>query len=109
MHELEQQQEQLERQILIEKAKTAIKVPENIIRKYYQQALKLEPQMLINILVKEIILFDDKIQIQFNNPISKSLDSSQGFSFCTKLYTLTYIVPRHIQSIKMKFEIEMKI
>ncbi len=109
LHELEHQQEQLERQILIEKAKTTIKVPENIIRKYYQQALKLEPQMLINILVKEIILFDDKIQIRFNNPISKSLDSSQGFSFCTKLYTLTYKAPKHLQSIKMKFEIEMKI
>ena len=43
LHELEEQQEDLERRILIEKAKTAIKVPESIIRAYYQQALELEP------------------------------------------------------------------
>ncbi|MCM1043354.1 MAG: recombinase family protein [Corallococcus sp.] len=109
LHELEQQQEQLERQILIEKSKTSIRVSEKVVREYYQQALRLEPQMLVNVLIKEIILFDDKIQIQFNNPISKSLDSSQGFSFCTKTYTLTYIIQKHIKQIEIMLEIEMKI
>ena len=87
LHELEEQQEDLERRILIEKEKTAIKIPDNIMREYYRQALALEPQMLINYLVKEIILYDDKIEIYFNSPIkinddkSDSADSTSGFLF----------------------------
>ena len=96
LHELEEQQEDLERRILIEKAKTAIKVPESIIRAYYQQALELEPQMLINYLVKEIILYDDKIQICFNSPIklnsdkSDCADSTSGFLFYRDFKKMSY-------------------
>ncbi len=96
LHELEEQQEDLERRILIEKAKTAIKVPESIMRAYYSQALELEPQMLINYLVKEIILFDDKIQICFNSPIklnsdkSDCADSTSGFLFYRDFKKMSY-------------------
>ena len=37
--------------------------------------------MLINLLVKEIQLFDDKMIIIYNTPRKISLDESQGFSF----------------------------
>ena len=33
-------------------------------------------------LIKEICLFDDKIEIQYNSPISESHDNSQGFLIC---------------------------
>ena len=48
---------------------------------------KRKRQMLINYLVKEIILYDDKIEIYFNSPIkinddkSDSADSTSGFLF----------------------------
>lgn len=96
LHELEEQQEDLERRILIEKAKTAVKVPESIMREYYRQALELEPQMLINYLIKEIILFDDKIQICFNSPIklnsdkSDCADSTSGFLFYRDFKKMSY-------------------
>ena len=35
--------------------------------------------MLINLLVKEIVLYDDKIEIYYNNPTTKSPDESRGF------------------------------
>ncbi len=88
LKELEEQQENLERQILIERSKTAVKLSESDIREFYTQALKLEPQMLINYLIKEIVLFDDKIEIHYNSPIKISPDDSLGFSFCSKTVAL---------------------
>lgn len=90
LHTLEQQQETLEREILIERSKQSIKIPESVMRTFYSEALKLEPKMLIEFLVKEIILFDDKVKIIFNNPM-RSLDESQGFSLCTFSSNLHYI------------------
>lgn len=34
---------------------------------------------MINLLVKEIVLYDDKIEIYYNNPTTKSPDGSRGF------------------------------
>ncbi len=81
VHELEEQQEALEREMLIEKSKTAIKVPESIIREYYEEALRLEATMIVNLLVKEIVLYNDRIEIYINSPIKNGSDESQGFSF----------------------------
>ena len=53
-------------------------------RAYYERALKLEPQMLINTLVKQITLYDDKIIIQYNSPIKAGPDESRDFSFYEK-------------------------
>lgn len=52
---------------------------ESEIRRFYEQALKDEPKMLINMLIKEIVLYDDKIEIYYNNPTTKSPDENQGF------------------------------
>lgn len=71
MKELESKQEELERQILIERSKMSIKKTEREIREFYQEALKLEPQLLIDLIVKEIIVFDDHIDIIYNSPICK--------------------------------------
>ncbi len=48
-------------------------------RKVYLQALKLEPKLLIDYLIKEIRLYDDKMEITFNSPIKISPDKNQGF------------------------------
>ena len=92
LKELESRQEELERQILIERSKTVIKLTERDIREYYGQALKLEPQMLINYLIKEVVLFDDKIEIHFNSPIKTSPDeNNRDFIFCSEIVKLNGI------------------
>ena len=48
LHELESKQEELERQILIEKSKLAVQLPESTVRKFYTDALKAEPKLLID-------------------------------------------------------------
>ena len=85
LHELEKQQEELERQILIERSKCAIKIPEKLIREFYLQALEEEPQAIINYLIKKVVLFEDCIEIHYNSPIKISPDDSQGFSFYKKV------------------------
>lgn len=99
LKELEEQQENLERQILIEKSKAAVRLTPSDIKAYFEQALRLEPQMLVNYLIKQVILFDDKIEIYFNSPIRISPDNSLGFSFYSKT----------IQINTLKFAVIMRI
>ena len=80
MKDLEDTLEDIERKLLIEKSKTSIKVSKEQIRKYYLDALKEEPAILINYLIKEIKLYNDAVEITFNNPIMKSPDN-KGFFY----------------------------
>lgn len=109
LHELERRQEELERQILIDRSKQAILIPEKEIRGYYQSALKLEPQSLIDWLVKEIVLYDDKIEIQFNSPIRNSPDDSQGFFFYRNVANISYTDPHRTGIFHIRLAIEMRV
>ena len=82
----EERQEEIEKLIVIEQSKEAVIITEKEIREYFKEALRLEPQMLVNYLIKEIILYDDRIEIYYNSPIKTtgSPDESRGFSFYTK-------------------------
>ena len=93
LHELENQLTELERNILIEQSKTKIILSEDKIRKYYEQALLKEPQMLINLLIKQIVLYNDKMIVYYNSPIQTSPDgNSQGFSFYDEIAFMPYII-----------------
>ena len=81
LQDLEKQQEELERQILVERSKQSIKIPESEIRQFYTQALRDEKRLLVNLLIQEIVLYDDKIETYFKNPTTKSPDDGQGFLF----------------------------
>ena len=83
LKELEERQEDLNRQILIERTRNAFRVSETDIRAYYKSALTLEAQMLIDYLIREIVLFDDKMEIYFNKPTRTSPDEDRGFSVFT--------------------------
>ena len=72
MKELEARQEELERLILIERSKQSVTYTEAQIREYYEKTLKEEPQSLINLLVKQIVLYD----------IAAGPDDDRGFLFC---------------------------
>ena len=78
LKDLEARQEELDRQILIERSKNAVRVSAEEIKMYYKEALALEAQMLINYIVKEIVMYDDKIEIYFNKPTRNSPDESRG-------------------------------
>ena len=91
MTELEKKLEDIERQIIVEKSKTNFKLTKEDILNYFNDALKLEPQLLINYLVNQIILYDDKMQIYFNSP-SISTNTTAKMPFKTKIYKLPHII-----------------
>ena len=80
IQELEEKIEELEKALLVEKSKIAVKLSEEDIREYYKGSLKLNARMLMNYIVKEIVFFNEEIEIHFNTP-TKSPDESQGFCF----------------------------
>lgn len=81
LHELETRQQELEKQIKIEKARCIVILSKAELRTYYKEALLLEGKMLINYMVKEITLYNDRVVITFNSPLRTSPDDSQDFSF----------------------------
>ena len=81
MKDLEKQIEELERQILIEKSKNTLKLSKEDVKQYYIQALHLEPKLLIDYLIQEIKVFEEKIEITFNSPVKISPDKNQGFLY----------------------------
>ena len=107
LHELESKQEELERQILIEKSKQSVKISEREIRTFYENALRLEPQLLIDALIKEILLYDDRIEIYFNSPIRTSPDDSQGFSFYRGTQRRTFKDPHKSEWTRIILEVIM--
>lgn len=108
MRELESRQSELERQIVIERSKKASMLNKDQIKEFYTQALLLEPKLLINYLVMQIVLFDDKIQIQFNSPIPTSPDNdNRGFSLCSKKVKVAFKVPFRTNLLKYEFDIEI--
>ena len=87
LHELETQIRDLDERIAVEQNKVAFTLSEDDIRRYYLTALKQEPQLLINCLVKEITLYDDKMIITYNIPLNKGSDENRAFLFTKKYIT----------------------
>ena len=104
MLKLEQQIDDIERQILIEKSKTNVKITEDEIRKYYSEALLQEPFIVIQYLVKQIVMYNDKIEITLNNPTNKSPDDEDSFLFARKKQ-----LPKVIQNVAEPRMIEILI
>lgn len=119
LHELEKRQAELETQIIIEKNKSAVTLTEKDIRQFYKAMLELKPRLLIESLVKEIIVYDDKIKIICNSPLKTfrdgndktkiSPDENQGFSFYITKYNCSFKDPHKLQITTYIFEIEMYI
>lgn len=84
MQELEQSIEELQTQIKTEQYEQSFKLTKEEITSFYTEALKQEPMALINYLVKEIKLYNDKIEITLNNPLKKNPDNNLDSSFLFK-------------------------
>ena len=102
MKELEQRQEELERELLIQKSKMSVEIPEKTIEKYYEEALRLERTALVSYLVNKIVLFDEEIHIYLNTPLMSNPDNSRDcFNYkCKTLYTVPYYI--HTISVRIR-------
>lgn len=110
LHDLEAQQEELERQILIEHSKQAVRLTESDIRAFYKQALSAEPKLLINSLIKEVVMTDKKIQIYYNSPIRNSPDNEKsGLIFYKQIIEIITYKWANTKPCTQKIEIEFYI
>ena len=82
MKEMEDRQAELERLIIIERSKMQVKVTASEIRAYYEEALLKEPQMLLNFLIHEIIVFDKSTSTSIA-PYRRVLTQVRAFLFVT--------------------------
>ena len=69
----------MEQQITIEQSKDMAKLTRKDIEKYYDAALKHEPQSIVRYLIDHIVLYDDRVQIYFTSPLNGNPDGSRGF------------------------------
>ena len=55
---------------------------EEEIRAYYMRYIKQSPPLLIEHLIQKIVLYKDKIEIYYNNPLKNRPKDTQDGSFC---------------------------
>ena len=94
MKELENQLEDLDRQIIAEKSKSVSTLSKEAIKEFFVDAIKLQPKVLIDYVVKEIKVYENKLEIIFNSPIKRNPDENQG-SF---LFVFNSKMPKYIQN-----------
>ena len=90
LRELEAKLEEIERQTVIEQSKQAYRLTKDEIQQFYKAGLEKDPLRMINLFVKEILLFDDKMIITYNTPQQNDLGESQGFSFYDKIVKMPF-------------------
>ena len=93
LQELEEQKTELERKILIEESKQAVLLDKEQIERFYIKTLVLNPERIISTLIKEIVLYNDKIEVYLNSPLRTSPDDNRGFSFYTEVVNMP--IERH--------------
>ena len=97
--ELELQIDELNGRILSEECKEANLLTKEDVETFLMDALKAEPQLLIDTLIDKITLFDDKVEIfykysQNNNP--DDLTKEIRRDFCLPLGRRVAVTDRHI-------------
>ena len=78
---LEAQLEKISASIIKEEMNKPKILTKTEITSFIASALKKQPKQMINLLIKRITLYDDKIQITYNFTNKISPDDDQGFSF----------------------------
>lgn len=86
LQELETQLDEIKAKLRIEDAKAKLKLTKPEILKFINKAIRKEPAAMIKLLVKKIVLFDDKIEIYYNMSERNrpDEDTHQAFSFYTE-------------------------
>ncbi len=110
LNALENEKTELLNKIAIEKTNAELLIQKNDIVKYLQNAIKKRPLQMIQLIIKQVVLYNDKIEIHLNYTSGKRPDDElhQAFSFYET--TQTVLVDRQRLNkppMELKYEIEM--
>ena len=112
LEELEEKRSRLSEKILLEQCKERQVLTKDEIVKHISTALRKSPKQLIDLLVKEIRLYNDKIEIDFHYTNKKSPDDEDHWDFCFYQSEKSYIVDTHIfksQPTEHRVKIKLKV
>lgn len=87
LEELEGRMEEIKARLLIEDSKARIKISKPEILKFINKAIREEPAQMLRLLIKRIVLYDDKIEIYYNTTERRrpdEEDTHQAFCFYTE-------------------------
>ena len=82
IEELDAALEVAEGKVLVEKSKSKVQLTPADIKKFLLKALKKEPRLMIKLLVKEVILYDDRVEVYYNCIDKKKPDDLDHRAFC---------------------------
>lgn len=82
IEELEAALEVAEGKILVERSKDKVQITPDDIKRFIFKALKKEPRLMIRLLVKEVILYDDRVEVYYNCIDKKRPDDLDHQVFC---------------------------
>jgi len=103
LEELESQQREIEEKIVVECAKEKLQITENDIIKFIKVAINKKPQQMINLLVDEVKLYNDKIEIYFKYNKITSKDDEDKQEIYNK--TESILVYNNLQQVDMNVKI----
>ena len=87
LEKLEQYLEDINTKITLENAKEKFIIKKDDIIRFLKQCIELDPYNLIQLLIKKVILYDDKVEIHYNCINTKSPDENgRDFLFTSKNY-----------------------
>lgn len=110
LENLEEKRSLLSEKILLEQCKEKQVLTKDEIIKHITTALRKSPKQLIDLLVKEIRLYNDKIEIDFHYTNKKSPDDENHWDFCFYQCEKSYIVDTHVFKSKPKeYRVKIKL
>ena len=89
LEELEGRREEIKSRLLVEDTKEKVKISKPEILKFINKAIREEPAQMLRLLIKRIVLYDDRIEVYYNTTERKrpdEEDTHQVFCFYTEKF-----------------------
>ena len=110
LEELEKQKSDLEEKLALERTKESLEIQKTDIVDYLKNAIKKTPRLMIELIIKEVVLYKDKIEIHFNytDLIRPDAEPRRAFSFYKFSQEVTIDIHRlYCPPIKKTIEFEL--
>ena len=82
LQELEIKRDELRARLVAEESHDKLPITKSDIKRFIRKAVEKNPALMIKTLIKEIILYDDRIEIYYNYTKNKSPDDDDHRGFC---------------------------
>ena len=109
LDELEKRLQDLQSQIYVEQTKAKLQIKKGDIARYIKKAIVAEPAALVRLLIKQIVLFDDKVEIELNYTSggNKGAEAVTVYETTKEFEVEKHLL--HVKPTKAKMKIKIKV